>query len=148
MTLHHLPSLLAAGDLWSGIAAQLSKLAALDATRLGALAAGLAIGVLLVWCYSRGSNRRQIDCSPHSPHKLFAELCKAHRLTAAQRRLLEWLAAERQLLQPALVFLDPILLESAIAHADSPGVRKRLTDLRTKLFAALETTATNQPARR
>jgi hypothetical protein len=106
-----------------------------DVSRLGALAAGLAVGVLIAWYYSRFSSRRQEDVSPHNPQRLFAELCRAHKLSAAQRRLLEWLAAERQLLQPALVFLDPILLESAIAHADSPNVRQRLTELRSRLFA-------------
>lgn len=146
MLLNCLPSLLAQIDLWSSLTDKLRGFTALDATRLGALASGLAIGVLVVWCYSRRSGRRTADGSPHSPQKLFGELCQAHRLTAAQRRLLEWLVAERQLLQPALVFLDPILLESAIAHADSPGVRKRLIDLRAKLFATLEPNAATEGA--
>jgi hypothetical protein len=140
MSLELVAPLLAAGN--SPLAGQgpLASLAP-HVTRLGVLAAGLAVGVLLVWCYSRLRPRREKESSPHDPFKLFGELCQAHRLTAAQRRLLEWLVAERQLLQPALVFLDPILLESAIAHADSPQVRKRLTELRSKLFAALESTA-------
>jgi hypothetical protein len=109
-------------------------------SRMGVLAAGMAVGVLIAWCYSRWSRtQREEDTGPpHSPQKLFSELCKAHKLSAAQQRLLEWLAAERQLLQPALVFLDPILLESAIAHADSPNVRKRLSELRSRIFAGLE----------
>jgi hypothetical protein len=109
-----------------------------DISRMGALAAGLAVGVLIAWYYSRWFNRRPVDNAPNNPQRLFAELCRAHKLSAAQQRLLEWLASERQLLQPALVFLDPILLESAIAHADSPAVRKRLTELRSRLFAGAE----------
>lgn len=117
-----------------------SDVSSLGLSRIGVLAAGLAVGVLIAWCYSRWSRKeREEDAGPpHSPQKLFRELCKAHRLSAAQQRLLEWLAAERQLLQPAMVFLDPILLESAIVHADSPNVRKRLTELRSRIFAGLE----------
>jgi hypothetical protein len=107
-------------------------------TRLGMLAAGLAVGVLVAWNYSRRRTRRATDASPHQPQKLFRELCQAHGLSAAQRRLLEWLVADRELMLPALVFLDPILLESAIGHGESPGVRKRLTELRTKFFGGLE----------
>jgi hypothetical protein len=140
------PLLLAEIDLWSSLTNKLRGFTSLDATRLGALASGLAIGVLVIWYYSRWSGRRSPDASPHSPQRLFGELCQAHRLTAAQRRLLEWLVAERQLLQPALVFLDPILLESAIAHAESPGVRKRLIDLRAKLFATQEANAAAEGA--
>lgn len=126
--------ILAESDAWS----RWTRFSSLDSSRFGALAAGLAVGVLIAWCYSRSSGRRQEESLPHNPQQLFGELCRAHKLSAAQRRLLEWLAAERQLLQPALVFLDPILLESAIAHADSPSVRKRLTELRSRLFAGLE----------
>jgi hypothetical protein len=119
----------------------------LDSSRVGALAAGLAVGVLVAWCYSRSSaRRRDVETSPHNPQQLFGELCRAHKLSAAQRRLLEWLAAERQLLQPALVFLDPILIESAIAHAQSPSVRQRLTELRSRLFAGLEAQAAGERA--
>jgi hypothetical protein len=63
------------------------------------------------------------------------ELCHVHRLSAAQERLLEWVVNDRQLSHPAMLFLDPLLLERAISRSDAPGVRKRLTDLRSKLFA-------------
>jgi hypothetical protein len=48
---------------------------------------------------------------------------------------LEWVVSDRQLSQPGLLFLDPLLLERVISRSDTPGVRKRLTDLRSKLFA-------------
>jgi hypothetical protein len=123
---------------------RLAEFSPAGVTRLGLLAAGLAIGVLVAWHLSRWRARPASDASPHNPYKLLGELCRAHQLSAAQKRLLEWLAADRELLQPALVFLDPILLDSAIAHADSPGVRKRLTELRARLFAGAETAATGQ----
>jgi len=138
-------SLLSADCLWPGLLAELAGMPVV--TRLGALATGLALGVLVVWHYARWKSPQTLPPQETStkgtcdPSKLFGELCQAHRLTAAQKRLLEWLVAERQLVQPALVFLDPILLESAILHAESPAVRKRLTQLRAKLFAGLEAAA-------
>lgn len=126
---------------------KLAEFSPTGAARMGMLASGLAVGVLVAWWYSRWRTARRADTSPHQPQKLFRELCQAHQLSAAQRRLLEWLVADRELMQPALVFLDPILLESAISHAESPGVRKRLTELRTKLFAASETSAATQAGR-
>jgi hypothetical protein len=128
--------------LWPGLLAELAGMPVV--TRLGALATGLAIGVLVMWHYARAKSSHAPPATETStkgtsdPAKLFGELCQAHRLTAAQKRLLEWLVAERQLAQPALVFLDPILLESAVLYAESPAVRKRLTQLRAKLFAGLE----------
>jgi hypothetical protein len=112
----------------------------LGASRLGALAAGLSLGVLAIWWYARirvQAPKQPKQPAPHSPQQLFHELCRAHRLSAAQERLLEWVVSDRQLSQPGLLFLDPLLLERAISRSDTPGVRKRLTDLRSKLFDGL-----------
>jgi hypothetical protein len=141
-----LTSILAQTDAWSRWSASLRGPSSFDVSRVGVLAAGLAVGVFIAWCYSRRFARPTDEVSPQNPQRLFVELCRAHKLSAAQRRLLEWLVAERQLIQPALVFLDPILLESAIAHADSPSVRRRLTELQSRLFAGIET-GTNQAAK-
>jgi hypothetical protein len=103
--------------------------------RIGALAAGLALGVLSIWYFARFRKPRPKEHAPQSPQQLFRELCRAHNLTAAQERLLEWVISDRQLSQPGLLFLDPLLLERAISRSDAPGVRRRLTDLRSKLFA-------------
>ena len=112
----------------------------LAVSRLGALAAGLAAGVAMFWWYSRRHQPTK-EHPLHSPQQLFAELCRAHRLSASQERLLEWVVGERQLAQPAMVFLDPLLLEQAMAKSDTPSVRKRLADLRSRLFAGLQTSA-------
>ena len=107
----------------------------LGINRIGALAAGLALGVLAIWFFARFRTPRPKEHAPQSPQQLFRELCRAHQLTAAQERLLEWVVSDRQLSQPSLLFLDPLLLERAISRSDAPGVRRRLTDLRSKLFA-------------
>jgi hypothetical protein len=149
MTMPQSVAVLAEASNSSQFLTKLAEFSPAGLTRLGMLAAGLAMGVLVAWCLSRWQARRkQRDPSPHNPYRLFGELCQAHGLTAAQRRLLEWLAADRELLQPAMAFLDPILLESAIAHAESAGVRKRLVELRSKLFAAGEANDSASPASR
>ena len=107
--------------------------------RLGVLSAGMAIGVLAYWYIARvsGATSALRHAPTTSPQQLFHELCRAHDLSAAQERLLEWVATERQLALPGLLFLDPLHLERAISCSDNPGVRKRLTDLRARLFSGL-----------
>ncbi len=105
--------------------------------RLGVLPAGLALGVLAYWCFARMRRPKALRHASTSPQELFHELCQAHRLSAAQERLLEWVATDRQLALPGLLFLDPLHLERAISASDNAGVRKRLADLRAKLFSGL-----------
>jgi len=120
--------------IWLALLAQV-RASPLGMSRLGALAAGLSLGVLAIWWYSRIRDTPRKEHAPQSPQQLMHELCRAHRLSAAQERLLEWVVNDRQLTHPAMLFLDPLLLERAISRSDAPGVRKRLTDLRSKLFA-------------
>jgi hypothetical protein len=50
---------------------------------------------------------------------------------------MEWVVSDLQLPQPAMLFLEPLLLERAMTRSDTPGVRKRLADLRSRLFAGM-----------
>ena len=104
---------------------------------LGLLAAGVALGLFAWRQFLNRCKPRAPEPAPQSPQMLFHELCGAHRLSAAQMRLLEWVASDQQLPQPGLLFLDPLPLERALARSENSGVRKRLTDLRAKLFAGL-----------
>ena len=105
-------------------------------SRLSAIACGLAVGVWAIWLVARRARSRQ-PAVPHSPQQLFQELCQAHHLSAAQQRLMEWVVSDLQLPQPAMLFLEPLLLERAMTRSDTPGVRKRLADLRSRLFAGM-----------
>lgn len=107
-------------------------------SRLGAVTCGLAVGVWAIWLVARRSRSRQ-PAVPHSPQQLFQELCQAHHLSAAQQRLMEWVVSDLQLPQPAMLFLEPLLLERSMTRSDTPGVRKRLADLRSRLFAGMRT---------
>lgn len=105
--------------------------------RVGVLSAGMALGVLTCWYVARQRRPKALRHAPTSPQQLFHELCRAHGLSAAQERLLEWVASDQQLALPGLLFVDPLHLERAISFSDNPGVRKRLTDLRARLFSGL-----------
>ena len=43
----------------------------------------------------------------HSPWRLFTDLCKAHKLSRRERRMVHRLAQELQLDQPAILFVEP-----------------------------------------
>ena len=49
-----------------------------------------------------------------SPHRLFRQLCRAHKLSRKERSLLRHVAAHHKLDSPAAVFLDPTLLSAEI----------------------------------
>jgi hypothetical protein len=108
----------------------------IDATTLSVITIGLAVGALVVWIYARWYVPHS-EHPPASPQGLLEEICRAHRLKAAQKRLIEWVAAEHQLVQPVMVFLDPRLLDMTLARCKQPEVRKRLSELRSRLFEGL-----------
>ena len=54
----------------------------------------------------------------NTPTLILHELCRAHGLNASCRRLLERIADEAQLEQPATMFLGPQHFESAVAKAE------------------------------
>src|SRR5882757_5191665 len=65
----------------------------------------LLVIVTVVW--QTISKRRQRDFEYDRPARLFADLCRAHKLNWSSRRLLKHLAAARGLKCPATLFVEP-----------------------------------------
>ena len=92
---------------------------------IGGIAA-LWIG-LYVWDWLRKAE----EPAPDVATSLFVELCRAHRLERGERELLARLAGQRDLAQPAMLFVQPAILAEAAAGAmpEAPllaGLAKRL----------------------
>jgi hypothetical protein len=96
-------------------------------------AASLAIVVCLWFTSTYYSAER--DRNRHSPWQLFADLCKAHKLSRRERYLLQQLAGLYQLDQPAMLFIEPSWY-SAEKVAATVGQPAELDRLRQRLFAA------------
>lgn len=82
--------------------------------------------------YVRRRNDMTERCD--DPHKLFRELCLAHRLDRASRRLLLHLAEAARLPQPAQVFLTPSAFDPARLPASLRSRADELERLRERLF--------------
>lgn len=77
----------------------------------------------------------------NTPTGLLHELCKAHRVSGAGRKLLERISEEAELEHPAVIFLGATQFETAVEKAGERIVYKRreqsiLGTLRRRLFAA------------
>ena len=104
-----------------------------DYNLLGVLAllAGIGIGLFLLHRFAR---RRENAKSYDSPPELFRELCRAHRLDRADRRLLKRLAAAWGLASPAYLFIEPDYFETAGLSAEWEEDSRRVAGLRARLF--------------
>jgi len=87
-----------------------------------------------MWAYSYYKRRNDMTERCDDPHKLFREMCQAHQLDRASRRLLLQLAAALNLAQPAQVFLTPAAFESVRVPATLRGRIDELKRLREQLF--------------
>jgi len=74
----------------------------------------------------------QRDRNRNSPWQLFADLCKAHKLSRCERKLLYRLAQQHQLDQPAMLFVEPSCYN---AEKVGPNSGTHFDDLRRKLFS-------------
>lgn len=73
---------------------------------VGMIAAISVAIIFLLWVVIRWYQRRVRELA-HSPWHLFRELCNAQGFTLPERQLLSWLAQERGLTQPAMLFVEP-----------------------------------------
>ena len=84
--------------------------------------------------YSHYNRRNDMTEWCDDPHKLFRELCLAHHLDRASRRLLLQLAGALGLAQPAQVFLTPTAFEAGRVPAVLRGRAEELRALKERLF--------------
>ena len=73
------------------------------------------------------AQRRKRDFLYNSEPRLFAELCRAHKLSWSNRRLLKQLAAARGLKSSVALFVEPEYFEMANVP---PALRASATELR------------------
>jgi hypothetical protein len=79
-------------------------------------------------------SRRRRDFRLNSPTRLFGELCRAHHLDRATRRLLKRLAAARGLKSPNVLFVEPDYFDVTNIPAALTVSTVELRRLRHKLF--------------
>ena len=111
-------SLLAATPYYSHEWARLAWLVDYISVEVIVLAAAtLLVIATVIW--QTVSRRRRRDFHYDSPPALFADLCRAHKLSWSNRRLLKQLAAARGLKCQAALFVEP-------EHFDMTNVPKSL----------------------
>jgi hypothetical protein len=87
----------------------------------------LLVIVTIVW--QTISRRRHRDFHYDSPPRLFADLCRAHKLNWSNRRLLKHLATARGLKSPATLFVEPEYFDTTnvpLAMKESTNALKQL----------------------
>jgi hypothetical protein len=82
----------------------------------------------------RSSRRRNEEFTHDSPRHLFRELCRAHRLPLASRRLLKRLAAAHGVSDPAILFVNSTHFDAASLPASLQPSANQVKMLRNQLF--------------
>src|SRR4051812_46076106 len=106
-----------------------------SAASIAALLTATLFGVWLLIRYLKERDGDGYRC----PRRLFNDLCRAHELDRASRKLLQRLAAAHHLAQPSLVFLDPDRFDTAQLDASWSQETTTLAELREQLFGPLAT---------
>jgi hypothetical protein len=92
----------------------------------------LLVITTIAWQTIARRHRRGFDYD--SPARLFADLCRAHKLNGSNRRMLKQLAAARRLKCPAMLFVEPEYFDmSDLPPALKPSASE-LRQLRHTLF--------------
>ena len=99
----------------------------------------IIVVLLVLWGLLTRLTPSQFRRAPKArPWRLFASLCRAHRLGWREVWLLWRLARLGRLAEPARVFLEPERFEPGGLPAPLRGHHARLESLRERLFAGLE----------
>lgn len=99
-----------------------------------ALLAAVTLLVIATIVWQTISRKRRRDFAYDSPPRLFADLCRAHRLSWSHRRLLKHLAAARGLKCPTELFVEPEHFDMLNVPAALRPSANDLRQLRHKLF--------------
>jgi hypothetical protein len=97
------------------------------------LTALLVVGILLWRLVASRSGDR---IPSNSPRRLFRELCRAHGLDMARRRLLKRLAAARGELSPAVLFVQPECFDVDSLPHDWRDAASDIAELGERLFGS------------
>jgi len=89
-----------------------------------------SLGIFLLSRFANQDRRRSFN----RPRALFRELCKAHGLDFASRRLLARLARSQKLKHPARLFLEPARFEPPNLSPELAAKAAELRALRDRLF--------------
>jgi hypothetical protein len=92
------------------------------------------LGVTIAWWISN-RRRRNETTELNDPRLLLRDLCRLHRLTWSQCRLLRQVTATRKLESELQLFVEPRLLRDVSAYPALHNLQPRLTQLAEKLFA-------------
>jgi hypothetical protein len=92
----------------------------------------LLVVVTIVWQVI--SRRRRRDFDYDRPPRLFADLCRAHKLSWSNRRLLKHLAVARGLKSPTILFVEPEYFDMTNVPPALKASAAELRQLRHKLF--------------
>jgi hypothetical protein len=98
---------------------------------VGMVLLALAVGVW--WGFNR-CKQRYGQASGNSPRRLFAALCRAHKLDRGQQRILMLIVQWNHLPQPAEVFLRPDLFDADHLGAKFATQFAQIQKLRLQLF--------------
>jgi hypothetical protein len=99
---------------------------------------GMAILVALIFLiWLRANRRERREFQSDSSARLFRELCRAHNLNRADRRLLKRLAVSSGLASQALLFVEPQHFDSANLPRGLQASGNDLQRLRERLFGAI-----------
>ena len=100
--------------------------------------------VLAVWGISWFVRLQERRLRRASPLRLFASLCRAHRLRWSECWLLWRVSRTQRLRDPALLFLEPERLEVASLERRFERRRSELQEIRHRLFGRIEPPWTDQ----
>jgi hypothetical protein len=82
----------------------------------------------------RSSRQGKCEFEADSQVKLFRDLCRAHRLSSRNRRLLRRLASARGVAEPARLFIEPKHFEVAQLPETLRASAEQIRRLRNRLF--------------